>query len=256
MSEVKINRRDFIKLTAAGAAVLAGAQIIRRVKTVEAVASNRRQWAMVIDQSTCTGCDYCTQACQAHNDIPPEISWNLTTKTGSVGAQDVYTSRPCLHCTHAPCVDVCPVRATTYRPDGIVKMDYDRCIGCRYCEIACPYGARSFNWKRFDGTNPSVPEWGQPEIARRPRGVVEKCTFCNQRIDRGLELGMTPGIDEDATPACVVVCPVGARHFGDLNDLESNVSKLLRKRTSYRLREDLGTSPHVYYLPATEEPQS
>ena len=256
MSEVKINRRDFIKLTAAGAAVLAGAQIIRRVKTVEAVASNRRQWAMVIDQSTCTGCDYCTQACQAHNDIPPEISWNLTTKTGSVGAQDVYTSRPCLHCTHAPCVDVCPVRATTYRPDGIVKMDYDRCIGCRYCEIACPYGARSFNWKRFDGTNPSVPEWGQPEIARRPRGVVEKCTFCNQRIDRGLELGMTPGIDEDATPACVVVCPVGARHFGDLNDPESNVSKLLKKRTSYRLREDLGTSPHVYYLPAIEEPQS
>jgi Fe-S-cluster-containing dehydrogenase component len=256
MSDIKINRRDFIKLTVAGAVVLAGSQIIRRAQAFETVASNGHQWAMVIDQSTCTGCDYCTLACRAHNDIPPEISWNITTKTGTVGAQDVYTSRPCLHCTHAPCVDVCPVRATTYRPDGIVKMDYDRCIGCRYCEIACPYGARSFNWKRFDGTNPSVPEWGQPEIARRPRGVVEKCTFCVQRIDRGLELGLTPGVDEDATPACVVVCPVGARLFGDLNDPESNVSKLLHGRTSYRLREDLGTSPHVYYLPAVEESQS
>ena len=148
------------------------------------------------------------------------------------------------------------MRASSYRPDGIVKMDYDRCIGCRYCEIACPYGARSFNWKQFDGPNPSVPEWGQPEIPRRPRGVAEKCSFCYQRIDRGLALGLTPGIDEDATPACVVVCPVGARLFGDLNDPESNVSKILHGRTSYRLREDLGTSPRVYYLSAIEEPQS
>jgi Fe-S-cluster-containing dehydrogenase component len=135
-------------------------------------------------------------------------------------------------------------------------MDYNRCIGCRYCEIACPYGARSFNWKQFTGPNPSVPEWGQPEVARRPRGVVEKCSFCYQRIDRGLALGLTPGIDEDATPACVVACPVGARQFGDLNDPESNVTKLLKGKTSYRLREDLGTAPHVYYLPANEEAQS
>jgi Fe-S-cluster-containing dehydrogenase component len=255
MSDLKINRRDFIKLTVAGVAVLAGSQIIRRAQALETVASNGRQWAMVIDQSKCTGCGYCTLACRAHNDIPPEISWNVVTKTGTVGAQDVYIARPCMQCAHAPCVDVCPVKASTYRPDGIVKMDYDRCIGCRYCEIACPYGARSFNWKQFNGPNPSVPEWGQPEVARRPRGVVEKCSFCYQRIDRGLALGLTPGIDEDATPACVVVCPVGARQFGDLNDPESNVSKLLHERTSYRLREDLGTSPRVYYLPATEEPQ-
>jgi phenylacetyl-CoA:acceptor oxidoreductase subunit 1 len=85
---------------------------------------------------------------------------------------------------------------------------------------------------------------------------VEKCSFCYQRIDRGLALGLIPGVDEDATPACAVVCPVGARKFGDLNDPESEVSKLLHGRTSYRLREDLGTSPRVYYLPATEEPQS
>jgi Fe-S-cluster-containing dehydrogenase component len=98
-----------------------------------------------------------------------------------------------------------------------------------------------------------VPDWGQPEVARRPRGVVEKCSFCYQRIDRGINLGLTPGIDAEATPACVVACPVGARHFGNLADPESNVSKLLRGRVSYRLREDLGTSPRVYYLPASEE---
>jgi Fe-S-cluster-containing dehydrogenase component len=256
MTAIKITRRDFIKLTVAGVSILAGSQIIRRAQAIETYASNGRQWAMVIDQSKCTGCGYCTLACRAHNDIPPEISWNVVTKTGTVGAQDVYIARPCMQCAHAPCVDVCPVKASTYRPDGIVKMDYDRCIGCRYCEIACPYGARSFNWKQFDGSNPSVPEWGQPEVARRPRGVVEKCSFCYQRIDRGLALGLTPGIDEDATPACAVVCPVGARQFGDLNDPESNVSKLLHGRTSYRLREDLGTSPRVYYLSAIEEPQS
>jgi Fe-S-cluster-containing dehydrogenase component len=252
MSDIKINRRDFIKLSVAGVAVLAGGQIFQRVGASETVTPGGRQWAMVIDQSKCTGCGYCTLACRAHNDVAPEISWNVVTKTGSVGAQDVFTPRPCMQCAHAPCVDVCPVKASSYRPDGIVKMDYDRCIGCRYCEIACPYGARSFNWKQFDGPNPVVPEWGQPEVARRPRGVVEKCSFCYQKIDRGLANGLVPGIDEDATPACVVACPVGARLFGDLNNPNSNVSKLLHGRTSYRLRDDLGTSPRVYYLPATE----
>jgi phenylacetyl-CoA:acceptor oxidoreductase subunit 1 len=145
------------------------------------------------------------------------------------------------------------VRASYHRADGIVMMDYDRCIGCRYCEVACPYGARAFNWEEFTGPNPSVPTWGQPEVERRPRGVAEKCSFCYQRIDRGLSLGLTPGVDDDATPACVVTCPVGARAFGDLNDPESNVSKLLAQNPSYRLREDLGTNPRVHYLPAREE---
>jgi Fe-S-cluster-containing dehydrogenase component len=145
------------------------------------------------------------------------------------------------------------VGASYYRADGIVMMDYDRCIGCRYCEVACPYGARAFNWKVFDGPNPAVPKWGHPEVERRPRGVVEKCSFCYQRIDRGLALGLKPGIDEAATPACVVACPVGARVFGDLNDPESSVSQLLKDNPAYRLREDLGTEPRVYYLPAREE---
>ena len=257
MRNNKINRRDFIKLAAVGVTVLAGSQFLRQpAGASEPAPSGGHKWAMLIDQSKCTGCGYCTLACRAHNDISPDISWNVVTKTGQVGNQDVFLPRPCMHCAHAPCVDVCPVHASTSRPDGIVMMDYDRCIGCRYCEVACPFGARSFNWKEFVGPNPAVPDWGQPEVARRPRGVVEKCSFCFQRIDRGLALGLTPGVDQDATPACVVVCPVGARQFGDISDPDSNVSKLLRSRASYRLREELGTSPRVFYLPATQEPLS
>ena len=145
------------------------------------------------------------------------------------------------------------VGASYYRPDGIVMMDYDKCIGCRYCEVACPYQARSFNWVKFEGPNPAVPEWGQPEVERRPRGVPEKCSFCYQRIDRGMSLGMTPGVDSDATPSCVVACPTNARIFGDLNDPESEVSKIIRSRPTVRLRDSLGTAPRVYYVLARDE---
>jgi len=203
---------------------------------------------MVIDQSKCTGCEYCSLACQAHNDVAPGISWNQVVPAGKVGEREVYLARPCMHCENAPCVHVCPVKASYHRADGIVMMDYDRCIGCRYCEVACPYAARAFNWEEFDGPNPVVPEWGEPEVARRPRGVVEKCSFCYQTIDRGLALGLTPGVDREATPACVNACPVGGRIFGDLNDPESNVSQALQGHAYHRLREDLGTEPRVYYL--------
>ena len=142
------------------------------------------------------------------------------------------------------------MKATYHREDGLVVMDYDRCIGCRYCQVACPYDARSFNWGVRSDVNPYVPTYGTPEVDRRPRGVVEKCTFCYQRIDRGMELGLTPGVDQDATPACVNVCPTGARIFGDIHDPESPVSQYLRAHTSYRLREDLGTAPRVYFIAA------
>ena len=249
----QINRRDFIKLTAVGLAVAAGSRAVTQGKASGEAPHGERQWAMVIDQSKCTGCNYCTLACQAHNDVSPDIQWNRVTETGTVGDVKVFLPRPCMHCAKAPCVEVCPVKASYYRDDGIVMMDYDRCIGCRYCQVACPYDARSFNWEKFTGDNPAVPEWGNPEVERRPRGVPEKCSFCYQRIDRGLSLGLKPGVDADATPACVVVCPVGARIFGDLNDPESNVSQLLRENSSYRLRENLGTAPRVYYLPAVPE---
>jgi phenylacetyl-CoA:acceptor oxidoreductase subunit 1 len=247
-----LSRRGFLMFAAAGAATVAGLQLIRKADASESV-KGEHQWAMVIDQDKCTGCGYCIMACRAHNDISPEITWNPVLEAGHVGDKDVYLPRPCMQCAKAPCVDVCMVKASYYRPDGIVMMDYDRCIGCRYCEVACPFGARSFNWKKFDGPNPVVPEWGEPEVERRPRGVPEKCSFCYQRIDRGLALGLTPGVDPDATPACVGACPTGARVFGDLNDPGSPVSILLHENPNFRLREDLGTGPRVYYLPAKSE---
>lgn len=249
----RLNRRDFLKVTALAAGAATAARVAGQAAASENESRGPNQWVMVIDQSKCIGCGYCTLACQAHNDINPEIEWNHIEPAGQVNGKDTFLPRPCMQCTNAPCVDVCPVKASYYRSDGIVMMDYDRCIGCRYCEVACPYQARSFNWKQFDGTNPAVPKWGQPEVARRPRGVVEKCAFCYQRIDRGLALGLEPGVDADASPACVVVCPTGARMFGDLNDPESNVSKALRSKPAFRLRESLGTEPRVYYIPAGAE---
>jgi Fe-S-cluster-containing dehydrogenase component len=256
MKKSSITRRDFLKAGATAAAVMGGMRVAKIATASEPAGSSPHKWAMVIDQAKCTGCGQCTLACRARNDVPPQISWNRVIPAGEVKGKPVFLSRPCMQCEHAPCVEVCMVRASYYRPDGIVMMDYDRCIGCRYCEVACPYGARAFNWEEFTGENPAVPTWGQPEVERRPRGVVEKCSFCYQRIDRGLALGLTPGIDDAATPACVVTCPVRARTFGDLNDPESPVSKLLADHPAYRLREDLGTGPRVYYLPAREGQES
>ena len=256
MSDKKFSRRDFLKVIAVGTAAVAGMRIASRTGASSPSGRSPHSWAMVIDQAECTGCGQCTLACRAHNDVPPDISWNRVIEVDEMGDKKIYLSRPCMQCEHAPCVEVCMVGASYYRPDGIVMMDYDKCIGCRYCEVACPYGGRAFNWKEFKGPNPAVPTWGQPEVERRPRGVVEKCSFCYQRIDRGLALGLTPGVDNDATPACVVTCPTGARMFGDLNNPESIVSKKLAESSYYRLREGLGTNPRVYYLPAREEIKS
>jgi Fe-S-cluster-containing dehydrogenase component len=259
MEEKSLGRREFLKLGLAGAAVaVAGPTVAATVKkraaaSPESEEESPHSWAMVIDQSKCVGCGQCILACKASNDVPPNIEWNRLVETGVVGGKQTYLPVPCMHCGDAPCTHICPVGATYQRADGIVMMDYDRCIGCRYCEVACPYGSRSFNWETFDGENPAIPTWGQPQVPRRPRGVVEKCSFCYQRIDRGLEMGLTPGVDQAATPACVVACPMGARLFGDLNDPESPVSKILNDHGSFRLKENLGTEPRVYYLPMHEE---
>lgn len=251
MRKETVERRDFLKLFAAGALTITGFRMVKEASASGPVGPSTHSWGMVIDQAACTGCGFCVLACQAHNDINPNIHWNRVIKADEVNGDTVYLSRPCMHCEHPTCVEVCPVKASYVRGDGIVMMDYDRCIGCRYCEVACPYNARAFNWEKFDGENPAVPEWGWPEVPRRPRGVVEKCSFCYQRIDRGIANGLTPGINEEATPACVVACPVGARIFGDMKDPESPVSKVLANRSSYRLSEGLGTEPRVYYLPST-----
>jgi dimethyl sulfoxide reductase iron-sulfur subunit len=246
---ITMDRRHFLKLSLAGIAVAATPAVFQQATRSNgggAETPSKHRWAMVIDQDKCVGCGHCTMACRANNDVSPDISWNRIIEDEKT---DTYLSIPCMHCEDAPCVHVCPVKATYHRSDGIVMMDYDRCIGCRYCEMACPTGSRSFNWEAFTDKNPAVPQWGQPEVARRPRGVVEKCSFCYQRIDRGLALGLTPGVDQAATPACVVACPTGARLFGDLNDPESPVSRALDENPSFRLREALGTEPRVYYLP-------
>jgi len=265
----EIDRREFLKLSlAATATAVVGIGLGGRIplpmagQPAAAAPTGRRaepetsphKWVMVIDQSKCVGCDLCLAACHAYNDTPPDISWSRVEQVGQTPeGQAVYRPIPCQHCQEAPCVEICPVGATYHRADGLVMMDYDRCIGCRYCQLSCPYGARHFNWERFTGPNPDVPAAGHPEVDRRPRGVVEKCSFCVQRIDRGLAIGLTPGVDPDATPACVVACTYGARLFGDLNDPDSPVSVALRNRPdAYRLHEQLGTEPRVYYLPAAQ----
>jgi len=209
-------------------------------------------WGMLINLDLCIGCEYCQRACCASNDVLADEPWNVVLPDKTSGGNTFFLSRPCLHCQNAPCVEVCPVKATYHREDGLVVMDYDRCIGCRYCQVACPYDARRFNWEARTDENPYVPAWGEPEVERRPRGVVEKCTFCIHRIDAGLAKGLMPGEDREATPACVNICPVGARTFGNLMDPNSKVSQLIASNPTLRLRDDLGTDTSVYYIPPKE----
>ena len=253
-----LSRRDFLIIAGATAGAAALSQIViagplspSAVTGIErhGAALGVHEWRMVIDLDRCIGCQYCLWACQAVNDVPRDaMRWNVGFPEQTEGGTPFFMTRPCLHCAAAPCVKVCPVGATWLREDGIVAMDYDRCIGCRYCEVACPYDARRFNWETVTDANPHAPTWGTPEVERRPRGVVEKCTFCAHRIDRGLEAGLMPGIDPQATPACVNVCPVGARVFGDANDPDSPVAVYLREHDTFRLREDFGTEPKVHYV--------
>lgn len=210
---------------------------------------SKHSWGMVVDLKKCIGCDYCVYACQAVNDVPDDMRWNVHIVDRTETGEPFHVTRPCLHCQDAPCVAVCPVGATYVRDDGIVMMDYERCIGCRYCQVACPYDVRTFNWESREGSSGYQPEWGEAEIERRPRGVAEKCTFCVHRIDRGLAEGLVPGVDRPATPACVNICPVEARLFGDLNDPNSPVSIAIANNPTFRLREELGTEPNVYYIP-------
>lgn len=223
------------------------------------------RWGMVIDLDKCFACQSCTVACRMENNTPPAgpeqaelgraILWNevLPFIEGEYpNVRSTLIPRPCMHCDNPPCTKVCPVRATYKNEEGIVVVDYNRCIGCRMCTVACPYGLRYFNWY--------PPEWPpalrehlnpDPEVAPRPQGVVEKCTFCIQRGRKARELAEAEGRPFAATdyqPACVQTCTGHARYFGDLDDPDSLVSKLAHSPRAFRLLEELGTEPKVYYL--------
>lgn len=212
------------------------------------------EFAYALSLGRCIGCRKCVHACVKENNQSrnPEIQYIrvLRLKKGSIDLESsdhhydgqvphpdyYYMPVSCHQCRNPPCTKVCPVKATWQEPDGIVVVDYDWCIGCRYCEAACPYWARRFNFAK-----PSIPkEDVNPDMAylsNRPRrkGVVEKCTFCLQRTRNG------------RYPACVEVCPTGARKFGNLLDPDSEVSYILRTKRVYILKEELGTLPRFYY---------
>ncbi len=209
----------------------------------------RVRFGMVVDLRKCTGCRACTVACKAENVTPPEVSYNvvLEQETGTFpNVRRMFMYKPCFHCGNPPCTPVCPVAATWKREeDGIVVIDYDRCIGCRYCLTACPYGSRFIDLgltftdppQPYE-TTPS-PEYGQNRVRgrnRSPVGNARKCHFCIHRIYEGM------------LPACVETCIGRAIHFGDLDDPKSLVSQLLASEEAIRLKEELGTEPNVYYL--------
>jgi len=249
-----VSRRDLLKI-AGGLAAAAGVTQFISINSLAAVKSasvgpGGVKWGMLIDINKCIGCNYCTYACQAVNNLSDDMLYNVVTTETTQNGTEFFLSRPCMQCAEAPCVHVCPVEATYYREDGIVAMDYNRCIGCRYCQVACPYDARVFNWHEPIEKSNLIPDFGVQEVSNRERGVVEKCHFCSHRIDDGLARKLTPGVDAQATPACVVACPTGARVFGDLNSPESPISKAREEaRVTLRLREDLSTEPRVYYIP-------
>jgi len=218
------------------------------------------RFAYALDISRCIGCRRCVYACVEENNLSrePQIHWIRVLSMEKEKGVDFAHADPyyqpkevpqegrfyvpiaCQQCENPPCVKVCPVGATWKEPDGIVVIDYDWCIGCRYCMAACPYGARHFNW-----STPSVPKQQlNPNLhvlgnRPRPKGVVEKCTFCIQRTRAG------------RYPACVEVCPVGARKFGNLLDPESEIRYIIEKKRVLVLKEDLNTVPRFFYFYGT-----
>jgi Fe-S-cluster-containing dehydrogenase component len=258
---MSLNRKEFLKKAWDTGVLLFGSSALFEViaadntmKQTQPEASKKIQWAMLVDISKCLkagDCTDCITACHRVHNVPliadkkREIKWIWKEYYDNAFPGDVYEYARedlkkgemlvlCNHCTNPPCVRVCPTYATWRRNDGIVMMDMHRCIGCRYCMAACPYGSRSFNWsdpKKFlneKAINPDYPT--------RAKGVVEKCSFCDERVGRGL------------LPACVVSCKDRALIFGNIKDPASEVRKSLKKRFAIRRKASLGTEPQVYYL--------
>lgn len=237
------------------------------VRVVSQSAESNPRWAMVADLDRCTGCQSCVVACHAENNVP------IVGESEAAGRRTLHWIRIerywegeypnvkarfmpvlCQHCTEAPCEPVCPVFATYHNPEGLNAQIYNRCIGTRYCGSACPYKVRMFNWFRPEFPDP-LSEQLNPDVSVRSRGVIEKCTFCIQRIRRAeIDAGLEDRQLEDGEvqPACVQTCPSSALIFGDLSDPESRVSVLARSNRSFRLLDQLGTNPAVIYLKGGE----
>lgn len=212
------------------------------------------RWGMVIDVNRCVGCQTCTIACKHWNNTLPNVQWRSVIDIEEGVFPDVqrqFLVVGCQHCAEPPCVPVCPTGATRQRADGLVTMDYDVCIGCGYCAVACPYQARTIAHE--------IEGYYADEITRQEErvfdtarvGVAQKCTFCVDRIDAGLARGETPGVDPDATPACSAACIAQAIRFGDYNDPASEVSTLVRDNPHFQMHEQLGTDPQIKYLYTT-----
>ncbi len=254
------NRRDFLKIAGASALTLitypvlpAGAKENVRIPGQDAASTKpltAKRWAMAIDASKCSNdCTDCIIACHAVHNVPnfgnrkDEIKWIWTEPFASVfpaedhpyqgqSLQKLKIPVLCNHCANPACVRVCPTQATFKRPDGIVMMDYHRCIGCRLCMAGCPYGARSMN---FRDPRPFIAKMN-PDFPTRTKGVVEKCNFCEERLAKG------------QLPACVLACKQKAIVFGDMEDPRSEIRLLIEKRFNLRRRAHLGTVPQIYYI--------
>lgn len=210
------------------------------------------RWGMVIDLNRCVGCQTCTTACKHANDTLPGVQWRRVIDVELGTFPDVerfFMVTGCQHCAEPPCVPVCPTGATWQRADGLVVQDYDVCIGCAYCAVACPYQARTIahDQRWYFGR-----ETRQEAAVRHDErlGVAQKCTFCKERVDTGLAQGLRPGIDPAATPACAAACIASAIQFGDFNDPASHVSQLLAA-PHFQLNAALGTDPQIKYLYTT-----
>ncbi|HSG29368.1 MAG TPA: 4Fe-4S dicluster domain-containing protein [Candidatus Krumholzibacterium sp.] len=221
------------------------------------------KWVMAIDLDRCTGCGSCMVACKMENNVPvvshedaldgKVMNWMdmITEYEGDYPNIEVRRMpKPCFHCDHPPCTRVCPVGATYRNPEGLVGQVYHRCIGCRYCMVACPYTAKVFNYHdpvMIEGADACY----NPDVSRRMVGVVEKCSFCSHRLIKARERadGEDRPIDDgEYQPACAEICPADAIYFGDIEDKSSTVYRMSRDYRAARLMDDLGTEPKVYYL--------